>query len=578
MEIPDANHGKLVKFYKIITPESARTSVESSQDILGDHGLYGNYSWVHKLLQGSTVRLQRYREFDMMDEDTDVNRALDIITEEIVGNNPKAELPMSIKITAGEEQQISSRVLVTLNAALKTWCNIHRWNRRLFHTVRNTIKYGDSFFFRNKSVNLPFIFCHPKNVVGAIVLKDDVTDVKGWQIRSDYKKATQNVNYTLTSTAESYNIENYSTAEIVRFGLHDDMSDEAPFSRSVLTAAYKVFKQKQMLEDSILIYRISRAPEKRVFKIELGNTPPHLRAQILENAKNEIKQRKIPSFSGGGNGEQMDSIYSPISQNEDFFFSMKNGAGSTVETLPGGTLGNGEDANLQYFYHKMWRALRIPQSYMDNSTEGGSIFNDGKVGIAYQQEIKFTLYIESLQVHFEDVLDREFKKFLLDQNINFDPTIFRVVLPEPSNYKQSRENEIDQALVSLATNAMGIDWLSRRFIGTKYLQLTKNEMILNDRMKREELGLDPNGGIRDMAKVYSPENADSGGFDGGLTSGGGNLGTDVGPIGLGNEPDEELGGEEFNAEEELNKPVGNENKSTTPEAKPNETSKTPENV
>lgn len=483
----NSENGKLIKIYKIITPESPRTSVADSQDLSGISG-YGNYSWMNRLMQGSSQRLQRYREYDMMDEDTDVSRALNIIAQEIVGNNPKSELPLVLKITAGQEQHVNSRTVVTLKAALNTWCNIHRWNRRLYQMVRSTIKYGYTFFLRNDSQNLPFKFTHAKNVVGAIVTKTDVNDVKGWQIRTDAEKANEGVSYALTgASSESYNVEDYDTKKVVRFGLHDDMSDEAPFSKSILANAYRIFKQKQMLEDSLLIYRIQRAPEKRVFKLELGNTAPHLRAQVLEHAKNEIKQRKIPSAHGGGN--QIDSIYSPMSMNEDFFFTMKNGQGSTVETLPGGqNLGQLDDLN--YFYNKMWRALHVPQSYMDNTTEGGTPFNDGKVGIANLQEIKFTLYIESLQVHFEDVLDREFKKFLLDQHINIDPTIYRIVLPEPSNFKQSRDNEIDQALVSLATSALGIEFLSKRMIATKYLQLTPADLLINERMKAEELGLD----------------------------------------------------------------------------------------
>lgn len=519
--------GKITKFYKIITPESPKTSVTDAQDTSGNYGLYGNYSWMNKLVQGSSVRLQRYREFDMMDEDTDVSRALDIIAEEIIGNNPKSHMPLELQITTGNEQDVASNIVVTLQAALKTWCNVHRWNRRLYFLVRNTVKYGDCFFFRAKEKNKPFIFVHPKNVIGAIVSKDDVADVKGWQIRNDYKSAVDNVSYQLTGvSSESYNVEEYTKDEVIRFGLHDDMSDEAPFSQSILRAIYRTFKQKQLLEDSVLIYRIQRAPEKRVFKLELGNTPPAQKAQILENAKNEIKQRKIPSPYGGGN--QVESIYSPTSMNEDFFFAMRNGQGSTVETLPGGQ-GLGELKELDYFYNKMWRALRIPQSYMDNTAQGGTPFNDGKVGIAYQQEIKFTLYIQQLQVHFEDVLDREFKKFLMDQKINIDPTIYKIVLPEPSNFKKSRDNEVNSSLVNLAISAAGIEHLARRFIDIKYLQLTKEESIMNERMKAEELGLDPNGGRKNWAKIYSPNNADSGGYDGGLTGGGGgDLGGDLG--------------------------------------------------
>ena len=113
---------------------------------------------------------------------------------------------------------------------------------------------------------------------------------------------------------------------------------------------------------------------------------------------------------------------------ENYYFAKRSdGSGTSVEVWPGGqNLGNLED--LDYFYNKMWRGLRIPKSYFDGTTEGGGIANDGKVGIAYIQEIKFALYIERLQRDLERTFDAEFKRFLHDTNLKIDPTIFEVVL------------------------------------------------------------------------------------------------------------------------------------------------------
>jgi len=245
----------------------------------------------------------------------------------------------------------------------------------------------------------------------------------------------------------------------------------------------------------------------------------------LEQIKNEIKQKKVPTVSGGKN--QVESIYNPQSMSEDFFFSQRSdGTGSRVETLPGGQ-GLGELTELQYFYLKIWRALRIPASYVGNGVEDSQPFNDGAVGIAYQQEIKFSEFIERLQKYVDTVLDSEFKKFLYDNNIKVDTTVFRIQLPVPTNWAKSRQQKIDNDLVSVYNNIKDDTSISKRFAKRKYLQWTEEELLINERQLREEKGLDPDGGIQDLPKLYFPEEAEAGGFEGGLgTVGGADGGVD----------------------------------------------------
>ena len=118
---------------------------------------------------------------------------------------------------------------------------------------------------------------------------------------------------------------------------------------------------------------------------------------------------------------------------------------------------------MDYFYKRIWRGLRIPQSYIDPNSDGGT-FNDGKVGIAYLQEIKFTLYIERLQSHIESTFDREFKRFLRESNIIIDESLFKIVLPTPSNYDVSRKQEMDGNLLNNFGTADGIQSLAKKFI------------------------------------------------------------------------------------------------------------------
>lgn len=539
----------ITKFFKFVTPEAHLTNI---QDNGGDGSGFGNYTWYHSLVYGAQQRLSRYREYDAMDADTDVQVALDLIAEEMVGNTPKNDLPLNLVIEAGAEQYVSPSAVVTIKAALRTWCKIEEWDTRIFPLTRNVIKYGDCFFVRNNRNKFKkSVFVHPRNVTGACVNEIDHTDIRAWQVQFQPLGQSGNSNMAgykaITAHGgpaddlSNHNDFNEIKAEdMVWYSLYNDMSDEAPFGVSVLRAIYKTFKQKELLEDAILIYRIQRAPEKRAFSIEIGKgTPANIASNMLEQMRNEVKQKRVPSANGGKS--QVDSVYNPQSMNEDYFFIKRDGVGSSVEILPGGQ-NLGELQDLEYFYKKMWRGLRIPQSYMDSNTESSQPSSDGKVGIAYQQEIMFTLYVERLQKAIEKTLDSEFKRFLSGANIKVDTTLFRIKLPTPTSYKESRANAINADLVSTYVNAQDITPMSARFGLLKYLQWTNEEIATNERMKRQELGLSPDGGEKDLPMIYNPEAAEQRGFDGGMGGSSGMIGDDMG-LGDGEEGDDVEGGD-----------------------------------
>jgi hypothetical protein len=299
------------------------------------------------------------------------------------------------------------------------------------------------------------------------------------------------------------------------------MSDTAPFGESVLRPVYRSHKQKELLEDSVLIYRIQRAPERRVFYIDVGKMPPQRVKAYLEQVKNEIRQKKVPSINGGQ--MEVDSVYNPQSMSEDFFFASRpDGRGSKVETLPGGQ-GLGELADLEYFQRKVWRGLRVPASYMIEQQDGGQIWNDGKVGVAYIQELRFCLFVMRLQSALAAEIDREFKAYLRTCDIQIDETMYEIRLPEPSNFGKYKQLEVDGQLLSAYGTADGITYMSKRFILKKYLQLSEDEIILNERMLREEKGLNPNDD--DITQLYAapveggPMGGGFGGAPMGMTSG-----------------------------------------------------------
>jgi hypothetical protein len=277
---------------------------------------------------------------------------------------------------------------------------------------------------------------------------------------------------------------------ILHLSLTSGLDPNWPFGVSVLENIFKVYKQKELLEDAILIYRVQRAPERRVFYIDTGNMPSHLAMQFVERVKNEIHQRRIPTQTGGGQNI-MDATYNPLSINEDYFFPQTaEGRGSKVETLPGGeNLGQIDD--LRYFNNKLLRGLRIPSSYLPTGPDDGSMaYTDGKVTTALIQENRFNNYCKGLQTLIAGNLDREFKLFLQWRGFNVDNSLFELKLSEPLNFAAYRSIDLDASRISNFGQVAEVPYLSKRFVLKKYLGLTEIEMKENEKLWKEESGHD----------------------------------------------------------------------------------------
>jgi hypothetical protein len=460
-----------------------------------------------------------------MDCDVDISRALDTISEEIIGNTTKVDNILEIQ-TLTEGDTLNNVEMLTVKAALDFWIEENELSTKLFKIARMTIKYGDCFFLKPKQFGGKWRFIHPKTISAAIISTstDDETVYRpvAWlQTLEDQNKKTASGGYVPTDKKKNERI--IQEEDIIRFTLNDDMADTAPFGESILRPIYRTFKQKELLEDAVIIYRIQRAPERRVFYIDVGNMPPHRRKQYLESIKNEISQKKVPTFNGGQS--EIDSVYNPHSMSEDIFLGTNTeGKGTKVETLSGGT-STGEVGDLAFFEEKLWRGLRIPVSYMKQGTDGAT-FNDGKVGVAYIQELRFALFIQRLQRHFEAVLDKEFKAYIRNSGIHIDTTTFKVILPEPSNFGVYRQHELDSTLLGSFGDVNGMSYVSKRYALKRYLNWSDEEIATNEQMLREERGMDPDKESTqdDLRKIYqSDANQDMLGGGGSMMGGGGDL-------------------------------------------------------
>ena len=222
-----------------------------------------------------------------------------------------------------------------------------------------------------------------------------------------------------------------------------------------------------------------------MFYIDVGNMPTHLAMQFVERVKNEINQRRIPSTSGGVN--YVDATYNPMSINEDYFFPQTaEGRGSKVDTLPGGT-NLGEIDDLRFFTNKLFRGLRIPSSYLPTGADDSQQqYNDGRVGTAYIQELRFNKYCERLQRNVSPVFDEEFKLWIANKGYSIDNSLFEIKMNPPQNFAQYRQTEMDQQRVGTFVQVAELPYMSKRFALKRYLGLTEEEMSENAAQWAEE--------------------------------------------------------------------------------------------
>jgi hypothetical protein len=209
---------------------------------------------------------------------------------------------------------------------------------------------------------------------------------------------------------------------------------------------------------------------------------------FVERVKNEIHQRRIPSQTGGGNNV-IDSAYNPLSINEDYFFpKTAEGRGSEVTMLQGGS-NLGEIDDLKYFTNKLFRGLRIPSSYLPTGADDSQqSFNDGRVGTAYIQELRFNKYCERLQALLTERFDVEFKLYLENVGANIDPSLFEVKFNPPLNFASSRQAQLDAERISTFQTISQVPFMSKRFALKRFLGMSDDEIAENERMWGEESG------------------------------------------------------------------------------------------
>jgi hypothetical protein len=308
-----------------------------------------------------------------------------------------------------------------------------------------------------------------------------------------------------------------SAEHIVHFSINslsDFSSVSWPFGISILEKVYTTYRHKQLLEESVVIYTISRAPERLIFYIDTGRARGLDATRFVEQFKNEIFQRRIPNRGSAG-AAVPDAMYDSLGINDNYYVPVgPDGRGTKIEQLPGGQALT-DTGPLPYFVGQILRGLGIPPSYLPMGEDSTLAFNDGKVGTALIQEQQFSNMCRRFQTCVLDVVDPEFKRFAEVSGYTFNHDEYQVTIEPPQNFQAYRQIELDTSRLANLASATQFPFLSKRFSMMRFGGMTPEEVAENERLYLEETkgtaqeDEEQDIGLRNVGIRLAPQNNES---------------------------------------------------------------------
>lgn len=497
----------------IVSYDRQATKLKRAEEVVNGNKLFKSASGQHfkkqtydpfNSLQAASLanarRAERYLDFQQMEFDGTLHTVLDIYADEITTSNDYQKL---LRINCPNEE--IKEILTTLfYDQLNIDFNLYGW-------VRNTCKYGDGFLYLDIDQELGV-----KNVI--MIPSAEIERLEG--------EDKTNPNYIQYQwNAAGLTLENWQVAHFRILG--DDKY--GCYGTSVLEGCRRLWRQMTMLEDAVISYRLIRAPERRVFKIETGGIAPEDVEQYMEKVITSMKRHKVANSQNG----QVDLRDNQMAVSEDFFLAYRNGQGTTIETLPGAQMLNDMD-DIAYFRDKMLVACKIPPAYLATGDAG----SDEKGNLA-QKDVRFARTVQRLQKSFISELEKVAIIHLYTLGYKgADLLNFKLALNNPSKIAELQELEQWKAKFDIANSATE-GYFSKRWLALNLFNISEDEFVRN----QHEL-------YHDAKVAASIEGLAAGaeGGEGGLGGSGGDLGGLGGDIGGGDDLGD-MGSEEPTPEE-----------------------------
>ena len=397
------------------------------------------------------VRREIFRDYDAMDNDPIIASALDIYSDESTLKNEYGDI-LTVRSPNENVQAILNNLFYdVLNIEFNLW----PW-------VRNMCKYGDFFLALEMAEGKGIVNVSPISVYNTERLEN--TD-------------PENPNYV------KYHVEDdkigkidYENYEIAHFRLLAD-TNFLPYGKAMIENGRRLWKQLSLMEDAMLIHRIMRAPEKRVFKIDIGNIPPNEVDNYMQRIINKMK--KIP-FVDQNTGDY-NLKYNIQNLTEDFYLPVRGGdSGTNIENLSGLEFSNTDD--IDYLKAKLFAALKIPKAYLGYEEQ-----ISGKATLA-AEDVRFARTIERIQRIVVSELTKIAIVHLYSQGItDSELTNFELQLVNPSTIYEQEKVNLWSEKVRLAQDIQGLNMLSKEWVYDNIFKLSRGESIKERETMIEDL-------------------------------------------------------------------------------------------
>lgn len=401
--------------------------------------LYGLLTTVQSDIYNSTInsynivdRMSRYADFSAMESMPEIASALNIYAEETTSNDANGRM---LHIYS-DNRKIREILDVLFYDTLNLDFNLDMW-------VKNLCKYGDFFLLINVDSNYGIIEAKPVPIIE--IEREEYYDP------DDYSA----IRFIWNRLGKKY-LENWQVAHFRLLGNDSFL----PYGTSVLESSRRIWRQLVMIEDAMLVYRVVRSPERRVFYIDVGNVPPEEVDKYIEQVKSVLKQSPVVENSTGNT----DMRFNAMNQLEDYFLPVRGGeSGTRIETLAGGQNTSAIE-DVQYIQKKLFAGLKVPKAYLTYDEGVGA-----KATLA-QEDIRFSRTISKIQKTVLAELTKIAMIHLHVHGFQDDELLdFNLQLSNPSSIAQQQKLELINTKFSIASSApeglVSKEWILKNVMG-----------------------------------------------------------------------------------------------------------------
>ena len=475
-----------------VTPENT----DGATTVVDGGGIIGHYLNAEADAKDEKVLIQKYRDMSFSQE---VDGAIeDIINDAVIHEDgvPVVALDLdSIDLSDAIKDKISQEfttILDLLNFNNEGGDLFKKWyvDGRLYHHIvvdDNRIKDGITDLVPIDPLNINKVRDVQKETVNGVEV---VKSVNEYYIYNSDPMMTGNFQVGQAGSTKQITVAP-DAISYVHSGLIDQVKQVVI---GYLFKAIKPFNQLRMIEDALVIYRLARAPERRIFYIDVGNLPKLKAEQYLQTVMNRYKQKMIYNASSG----EVEDQRKHLSMLEDFWLPRREGGrGTEIQTLPGGqNLGETED--IEYFRKKLYKSLNVPISRIEGTDS--TQFNLGRASEITRDEVKFGKFITRLRHKFSHLFcDLLRVQLILKGIIKEEDWVdmrdrIRYIWAKDSHFMELKNSEVLRDRFELAAQAEEYvgKYISKEYLRKSILQQTSEQVeALDKQMDLEKAEEEP---------------------------------------------------------------------------------------